>query len=494
MEILSGLILFFIFLLTLLFLSSLWKQQKRSLLLPPGPTPIPLLGTPHYITFDTMCKNFPKLQQKYGNMFTIWQLDNPIVILCGYNTVKDALINHAEEFSHRPTFPIGDKLTEGYNFQSSGTHWRHFRQFILMTLRNIGLGKKPLEERNFMEAEKLIEAINQMEGKPFNPIILLGCAVFNMMSFVLFGRRFEYEDKKLHDLILNTRNHINNLLSRTSQIINMFPIILKLPILWKIHCKDTLSLQSFVRQQIHSHKQTLDINNPRDFIDFFLLKIKEEEGDSIFCDTSLHMFITGLLAAGTDTTTSTLKYCLVQIAQFPDIQVKVQQEIDDVTGSRRPPELSDRPHLPYTNAVIHELQRHLDLSSTAFYHALSKDTEFQGFTLQKGTRVIPYLSSVLFDPTQWETPDEFNPGHFLDENGQFRTKTAFMVFSAGKRECLGVNLARMEIFLFFSALLQKFTFSSVSGQRLSTRSPRPTKFHFIITSQIQAVPRTPNSA
>uniref|UniRef100_A0A803K6G8 Cytochrome P450 2C31-like n=1 Tax=Xenopus tropicalis TaxID=8364 RepID=A0A803K6G8_XENTR len=494
MDVLSGLTLFLIFLLTLLFLSALWKQQKRSSVLPPGPTPIPLLGTPRYVTFNIICKHFPKLQEKYGNVFTIWQLGDPIVILCGYKMVKEALINHAEEFSQRPTLPLGDELTKGYNFQSFTTHWRHFRRFILTTLRNIGVGKAPVEERSFMEAQQLIEAMSQMEGKPFNPIGLLGCAVFNMMSFVLFGKRFDYKDKKLHDLISNTRNHINNVLSRTSQIINTFPIILKFPFLWKMHCKDTLCLQSFVEEQIQSHKENRD--KPRDFIDFFLQKIKKEEGngDSIFCDTSLHMFITGLLAAGTDTTTSTLKYCLARIAQFPEIQAKVQQEIDDVTGSQRPPGLSDRPHLPYTNAVIHELQRHLDLAPTGFYHALSKDTEFQGFTLHKGTRVIPYLSSVLFDPTQWETPDEFNPGHFLDEKGQFRAKPAFMAFSAGKRECLGVSLARMEIFLFFSALLQKFTFCPTTGQRLSPRPPIPTKFHFILTSQIKAVLRSSKAA
>ncbi|OCT77341.1 cytochrome P450 2C20 [Xenopus laevis] len=494
MEVLSALILYLIFLLTLLFLSSLWKQQRKALLLPPGPTPIPLLGTPSYITIDSACK-YPKLQKKYGDMFTVWLLSDPVVVLCGYDVVKDALINHAEEFSGRPVQPLADKHAQGYNFESSNTHWRYFRRFILTTLRNIGLGKKPLEERCLMEAKQLIEAVSETEGKPFNPIQLLACAVFNFINGVLFGQQLDYSDKKLQEFILHTRKHVDNVLNKTSQVCVMFPVFLKIPFLWKILCRGTLRLHLFVKEQIDFHKQTLDANSPRDFVDFFLLKIKEEEDnpDSIFCDVSLMMNITGLLAAATDSTSCTLKYCLLLIAQFPDIQAKVQQEIDDVTGSQRLPQISDRPRMPYTNAVIHELQRHLDIAPVAFYHALTKDIEFRGYTLPKGTRIIPYLSSVLFDPTQWETPEEFNPEHFLDEKGQFRTKPAFMVFSAGKRECLGVNLARMEIFILISALLQKFTFSAVSGEKLELRCSKNVKMDFIISSEICAVPRSSNN-
>uniref|UniRef100_A0A2D4I3Y1 Cytochrome P450 n=2 Tax=Micrurus lemniscatus lemniscatus TaxID=129467 RepID=A0A2D4I3Y1_MICLE len=77
--------------------------------------------------------------------------------------------------------------------------------------------------------------------------------------------------------------------------------------------------------------------------------------------------------------------------------------------------------------------------------------------------IIPLLSSVLHDESQWEKPHEFYPEHFLDSEGKFVKRAAFMPFSAGRRVCAGENLAKMELFLFFTNLLQRFTFQPPSG-------------------------------
>ncbi|KAL7838397.1 hypothetical protein AOLI_G00268010 [Acnodon oligacanthus] len=104
----------------------------------------------------------------------------------------------------------------------------------------------------------------------------------------------------------------------------------------------------------------------------------------------------------------------------------------------------------------------------------------------QSTVVVTSLSSVLTDKGEWERPQEFYPKLFLDDQGHFQKRELFLPFSAGKRACLGENLAGMELFLFFTSLLQRFTFSAPQGVQLSmeaqgasARSPK--SFHVCVS-------------
>ncbi|KGL82778.1 Cytochrome P450 2J6, partial [Tinamus guttatus] len=108
----------------------------------------------------------------------------------------------------------------------------------------------------------------------------------------------------------------------------------------------------------------------------------------------------------------------------------------------------------YTNAVVHEVQRFSNILPVGVPRMTTRDTLLGGFLVPKGTLLMTSLNSVLMDK-EWETPDAFNPEHFL-KDGQFCRREAFIPFSLGKRTCPGEQLARAEIFLFFTALLQKF--------------------------------------
>lgn len=73
-----------------------------------------------------------------------------------------------------------------------------------------------------------------------------------------------------------------------------------------------------------------------------------------------------------------------------------------------------------------------------------------------GTVIITDLSSLHYDKSNWKYPHEFNPENFLNKDGELMKAESFLPFSAGPRSCLGENLARMEIFLFFTAMLTHF--------------------------------------
>ncbi|KAL4677682.1 hypothetical protein H8959_020356 [Pygathrix nigripes] len=91
-----------------------------------------------------------------------------------------------------------------------------------------------------------------------------------------------------------------------------------------------------------------------------------------------------------------------------------------------------------------------------------QDKAGQSFA-RRGTIILPNLASVLYDPECWETPPQFNPGHFLDKDGNFVANEAFLPFSAGHCMCPGDQLARMELFLMFATLLRTFRFQLPEG-------------------------------
>ncbi|MBN3314842.1 CP2B4 protein, partial [Atractosteus spatula] len=224
-------------------------------------------------------------------------------------------------------------------------------------------------------------------------------------------------------------------------------------------------VRQFVEERVGEHQETLSAHGPRDFIDCFLLRMQQERDNpsSEFHRDNLVSTVLNLLLAGTETTSTTLRYALLLLIKYPHVQEMAQREIDAAVGRERPPAMEDRRSLPFTDAVVHEVQRLLDVVPMSMPQIAMRDISFRGYTIPQGTVVIPLLHSVLRDSAYWPSPRAFDPGHFLDQNGGFKRNPAFLPFSAGKRSCVGEPLARMELFLFLASLLQRFSFSAPLG-------------------------------
>lgn len=178
--------------------------------------------------------------------------------------------------------------------------------------------------------------------------------------------------------------------------------------------------QDYMKNQADIRLKHLDANStPQDFIEAFMIKMIQEKelSNSEFNYDNMLGTCWNLFSAGTETTSSTLRHALLMMIKHPDIQERVQKEIDAVTGQDRSPCMEDRSKMPYTDAVIHEVQRSMDLSPTAVPHKVTADTEFKNYCIPKDTMVLPLLSSVLSDPKLWKNPDHFDPENFLDDEG-----------------------------------------------------------------------------
>uniref|UniRef100_A0A3Q2CSA2 Cytochrome P450 2A10-like n=1 Tax=Cyprinodon variegatus TaxID=28743 RepID=A0A3Q2CSA2_CYPVA len=285
----------------------------------------------------------------------------------------------------------------------------------------------------------------------------------------------------------------NNYVAFRPQLYNIFPSVMhKLPGPHQTVFAGIDQIRDFIQIKIREHKETLDPSSPRDFIDCFLIRAHQEKDNpsTEFHYENLVSTVLNLFAAGTETTSSTIRYALSVLIKHKDIQEKMQEEINTVIGRDRCPSMEDRKSLPFTDAVIHEAQRFLDLVPFSIPHYALKDVSFKDYVIPKGTIIVPLLHSVLKDEKQWATPFSFNPQHFLDQNGNFKKNPAFFPFSAGKRSCVGESLARMELFIFLVTLLQDFRFSCSGGPNSIDLIPEYSTFANVPRSyDIIAIPR-----
>ncbi|XP_056419956.1 cytochrome P450 2K6-like isoform X2 [Hyla sarda] len=471
--------------IVILFLAKVFMNQKYGNYknFPPGPTPLPIIGNILTLDLSKPHISFMELSMKYGPVFSVQMALTKVVVLCGYEVLKDALINHADAFADRPRAPIVAKFSKnnGVIF-ANGENWKVMRRFTLSTLRDYGMGKRTIENKITEEAEYLVEKFRSYEGKPFDNLTSINAAVANIIVAILLSKRYDYEDPIIQRLMGLINENLRLFGNPWVRLYNSFSTLMDfLPGPHRKVFQNIREFQKFIRATFTKQKKELDVNDQRNLVDAFLTKQQEGKSESTeyYHNDNLTALVADLFGAGMETTSTTLRWGLLLMMKYPEIQQKVHNEIERVIGSAQP-QMEHRKQMPYTDAVVHEIQRFGDIAPTNVPHATSEDVTFRGYFIPKGTLVFPLLHSALRERTYFEKPDEFYPEHFLDCEGNFKKNEAFIPFSIGKRSCAGETLAKMELFLFFTTLLQNFTFKPVPEAKLDltpalgvTNSPQP---------------------
>ena len=329
------------------------RSSRRKKGSPPGPfLRIPLLG--HLESFfmgSDLVKKSRKLRQKYGDIFSYNVVGVNTVHLCSYDLISKAL--KRKEVSSRIPFKkfsninsvLSDVYIHGYHglVITDGEEWQEQRRFCLKTLKNFGFGKSSFESLMVEEIKKFCSELRQeCRQGPVDLSNRFNVMVINILWRIIGGKSFDYQDKKFAELVQHLTKGFSAIAPTPKlAILFAFPFLRKLfPKLtgFDVLKKGYHGVYDFLEKEIKEHKDNLDVDNPKDFIDAYLIEMKRKtaegdtrssfyEGQGVEC---LFCVLHDLFLAGSETSSTFLLWSVILLIRHPDLQARIQAELDTV--------------------------------------------------------------------------------------------------------------------------------------------------------------------
>ncbi|KAM0937868.1 putative flavonoid 3'-monooxygenase [Dioscorea sansibarensis] len=462
------------------------KSKAHSLSLPPGPRGWPILGNllqlgskPHE-TLHALSKTYgPLLRLRFGSI--------TVVVANTADVASKFLRTLDTNFSNRPPNSIAEHFA--YNYQSPafvpyGPRWRMFRRLCtthlfstkaLEDLRHVREEEVALLARKFVRAKGTSTSVGVEVGKEVD-----ACAA-NALTRALFKRRvFEEgngpdggEFKKVLVELLK--------LSAAFNLEDFIPFLKALNVrgfvtrLKKLHhwYDDTIT------KIMEEHKTKTKIvsggeseSEGKDFLSVLLGLKKggngDEETNNNLTDTDIKALLTDLFTGGTDTTSSTVEWALVELIRHPEILAAVQKELDSIVGRSRLVSELDLNNVPLLQAIIKETFRLHPPAPLLIPHTASEACEVAGYHVPEAATLLVNVWTISRDPDVWSRPLEFDPSRFLPggKNAEVDLKGnhfELIPFGAGRRICLGMRLGLRMTSLLVASLVHGFDWALPDG-------------------------------
>lgn len=455
------------------------KDPKYFFNVPYGPRAWPLVGNLLQLGLKPY-QTLYKWSNTYGPIFRIYLGSQEVVVLNGTSIIREALQNSAEEFAGRPELYMIHATLKGKGIISSpyNKDYDEHKKFLINSFSRFARRRSSLE---ITCLESVSDILNEYRERLDDTFVSSSEQIKNKLSqiasqnvlTITFGSRMDDKHKfsKLVDLI--TANFKN---TSVAAAYNFFPLarIFKSSIL-----KNVMKCSEFLNSLVSQRMENFDPNGVHNITDAYLTELLQNMGLTqefkpnqnistlsksrgrykSFSFDHLSSMVQDLFVAGTETISNTLNWSIIYVTYFQDCQRKVHEEIDRTLGREKFPCELDRARMHYVEAFINETLRFHCAGPILIPRSTTSPTKLRGYFLPENTFVMVNMWSCMRDEDYWEEPDKFNPDRFLDENGCFRCDNpAMMPFSIGKRACTGENLARLQLFLIFTSLLQKYKF------------------------------------
>nr|AVZ23839.1 cytochrome P450 [Thanatephorus cucumeris]QDJ74245.1 cytochrome P450-5 [Thanatephorus cucumeris] len=431
-------------------------SKKR---LPPGPKSHPFIGhmlsiprSSEHVAYANMSKELN------SDIVALSAMGQTIVVLNSVEATSELLDKRSSIYSGRAQIPAvcdEDMMDwgQGVSFLNNNDRWRRDRRMLHKTLHK---GAVP---RYYPAQEKQIRAL---VGRLLNTPSTL--EAFNQelrfaLGATLLHATYGYLPTSPDDLWITdattATDHIAQAAQPTKFIVNFIPSLKFLPNWlpgmgwrqtikeWREHKeKITAAPYNWTKEQIRNGTAAPSI------VENLLSAFPNHapHGDD---DLHIKLMSATMFGGGLETTVATASFFLLAIVLYPEVAVKIQEEVDRVLGNaQRLPTVQDQEEMPYLRRVLLEVQRWQPVNPLAIPHAVMEDDEYRGYYIPKGSIVIGNTWAITRDESIYPQPECFNPDRYLDPK-----VPPAPVFGYGRRVCPGNHFADANLFLLTSSLL-----------------------------------------
>ncbi|MCE0481890.1 hypothetical protein HAX54_040070 [Datura stramonium] len=431
----------------------------------PGPRGFPIIGSMNLMAGLAHRKIAAMAQTCRAKRLMSLSLGETRVIVTSNPDVAKEVLN-SSVFADRPVKESAYSLmfNRAIGFAPYGVYWRTLRKIAATHLFCPKQIKASEAQRS--QIAKQIVTMFQLGGRDVIRVRdALKLASLNNMMCSVFGRKYSLDScnseteelRKLVDEgyellgILNWSDHLPWLAEFDPQKI-------------RLRCSRLVpKVNRFVSRIINEHRAQSDSDVHPDFVHVLL----SLQGSERLSDSDMIAVLWEMIFRGTDTVAVLIEWILARMVLHPQVQSKVQTELDQIVGGSRAVTESDVSEMTYLPAVIKEVLRlHPPGPLLSWARLAITDTMVDGYHVPAGTTAMVNMWAITRDPDVWADPLEFKPERFVNgavplDFSVLGSDLRLAPFGSGRRTCPGKNLGLTTVTFWVASLLHEFRFGPI---------------------------------
>ncbi|KAF5355945.1 hypothetical protein D9756_004267 [Leucocoprinus leucothites] len=431
----------------------IWRD--RWLRLPPGPTPLPLIGNIHQIPSEHSHLMFTEWRKAYGPIIHLSVLGKPLIVLSNSKAALEILEKKGAKYADRPRLVMAGEMVgyeQAVTLAPYDSKLRERRRLIHDSFSSRKLSR--YHESGERLARRLM---GHLLDEPSN----FQCHIKGYVAAVVFnashGQEIDGHDDPLVLLAEQCGADFCEMVKPGAYLVDVLPFLKYIP--------DWFPFAGFKRKA-RLYRDTADKmrDTPFDFVRKQMSEgiakpsltadiLEAKPARTLEEDLSYRWLTATIYAAGADTSTSLLNSFIMTMALNIDVQRKAQNQLDMVLEPQRLPSFADRGSLPYISALYLELLRLYYPSPTGLPHLAAEDDEYLGYHIPAGAVIIANSWGILHDSGNYSEPDKLLPERFLSPDSPDPRTFAF---GYGRRTCPGKYFAEDIIFIAIATILSLF--------------------------------------